>query len=210
MAVNSWDEVARRVVRPSPAAMAETAQAVIGAQLERIAPQSDAKPKAAQAERTSAAESFLPSSVTAVLSGGQGLAQAAQSIVPGGGSRGGGGILSTIAGGFGVGPIISGLIHLFGGGGKPEPPPLVRFELPEAVSRVESAGVPGGSVAEVSYGQNGLPRAVGGGQATQQPITVNVQAMDSKSFLDHSEDIARAVRDAMLYSHSLNDVVTEL
>lgn len=41
-------------------------------------------------------------------------------------------------------------------------------------------------------------------------ITVNVQAMDSQSFLDRREDIARAVREAMLQSHSLNDIVSEL
>jgi hypothetical protein len=34
--------------------------------------------------------------------------------------------------------------------------------------------------------------------------------MDSRSFLDHSDDIARAVRDAMLNMHALNDVVSEL
>jgi hypothetical protein len=41
-------------------------------------------------------------------------------------------------------------------------------------------------------------------------ITVQVNAIDSRSFLDHSEDIARAVRDAMLHSHALNDVVNDL
>jgi len=34
--------------------------------------------------------------------------------------------------------------------------------------------------------------------------------MDSKSFLDHSNEIANAVREAILNSHSLNDVVLEL
>ncbi len=48
----------------------------------------------------------------------------------------------------------------------------------------------------------------GGGAAAQ--ITVQVQAMDSRSFLDHSEDIAQAVRQAMLNSHGINDVITEL
>ncbi|MCL5746621.1 MAG: hypothetical protein M1541_22270 [Acidobacteria bacterium] len=48
-----------------------------------------------------------------------------------------------------------------------------------------------------------------GGTTTPQ-ITVQVQAMDSRSFLDHSEDIARAVRQAMLSSHGINDVITEL
>jgi hypothetical protein len=34
--------------------------------------------------------------------------------------------------------------------------------------------------------------------------------MDSRSFLDHSHDIASAVREAMLNMHSLNDVVNDL
>jgi hypothetical protein len=34
--------------------------------------------------------------------------------------------------------------------------------------------------------------------------------MDSQSFLDHSQEIARAVREAMLNTSSLNDVVSEL
>ncbi len=34
--------------------------------------------------------------------------------------------------------------------------------------------------------------------------------MDSRSFLDHSDDIAQAVRQAMLNMNSLNDVVTSL
>lgn len=41
-------------------------------------------------------------------------------------------------------------------------------------------------------------------------ITVNVQAMDSRSFLDRSQDIAQAVREAMLNMHSINDVVNDL
>jgi hypothetical protein len=49
-----------------------------------------------------------------------------------------------------------------------------------------------------------------GGTSMAPQITVQVQAMDSRSFLDHSEDIARAVREAMLNSHGINDVITEL
>jgi hypothetical protein len=45
--------------------------------------------------------------------------------------------------------------------------------------------------------------------ATTQ-ITVQVQAMDSRSFLDHSNDIALAVRQAMLQSSVLNDVIREV
>ena len=51
------------------------------------------------------------------------------------------------------------------------------------------------------------------GQALQNAapqITVQVQAMDSRSFLDHSHDIAQAVREAMLNMHALNDVINDL
>ena len=41
-------------------------------------------------------------------------------------------------------------------------------------------------------------------------ITVNVQAMDARSFMDRSSDIALAVRDAMLNLNAINDVVNEL
>jgi hypothetical protein len=34
--------------------------------------------------------------------------------------------------------------------------------------------------------------------------------MDSQSFMDHSDEIASAVKAAILSSHSLNDVLAEL
>ena len=43
-----------------------------------------------------------------------------------------------------------------------------------------------------------------------QSILVQVQAMDSQSFMDHSNDIAQAVRQAMLNLHSVNDVIADL
>ena len=43
-----------------------------------------------------------------------------------------------------------------------------------------------------------------------QSILVQVQAMDSQSFMDHSQQIAQAVRQAMLNLNSLNDVITDL
>ena len=47
------------------------------------------------------------------------------------------------------------------------------------------------------------------GHSAPAQITVQVQAMDSQSFLDHSADIAMAVRQAMLESSVLNDVIRE-
>jgi hypothetical protein len=49
-----------------------------------------------------------------------------------------------------------------------------------------------------------------GGNGSAPQITVNVQAMDARSFLDRSSDIAAAVREAMLNLSSINDVVNEL
>jgi hypothetical protein len=111
--------------------------------------------------------------------------------------------------GFGLSPLISGLVSLFGGGGSSEPPPpLTPFVLPAAVQA--TAGIseanPGTAFA-VDSSQGGTPRAVTG-PAPQ--ITVQVQAMDSQSFLDHSNEIALAVRQAMLESSVLNDVIREV
>ena len=41
-------------------------------------------------------------------------------------------------------------------------------------------------------------------------VQIQVNAIDSKSFLDHSDAIAEAVRQALLNSHSLGDVIAEL
>jgi hypothetical protein len=121
-----------------------------------------------------------------------------------------GGVANTLLGGGLLGPIASGLMSLFGGGGKAEvPPPLVRFALPAAVN--VDAGVRGASVSTVDYGQSDRPRAsVSGQQAAAPQVVVNVRALDSRSFLDHSGEIASAVRRAILESSSLNDVIGDM
>lgn len=59
--------------------------------------------------------------------------------------------------------------------------------------------------------QDGQARGQQPGNVPAAPqITVNVQAMDAQSFLDRSNDIAQAVRSAMLTMNSINDVVNEL
>ena len=106
-------------------------------------------------------------------------------------------------------PLVSGLIKLFRHKSEPAPQPLPVYTPPERV-RLDAAltGPMQDGLAPVDYGQDGLPRRSAGVYAPQ--ITVQVQALDSRSFLDHSDDIARAVRQAMLNMHSLNDVVGEL
>jgi hypothetical protein len=121
-------------------------------------------------------------------------------------NRGGGGLgwLSSIN------PLL-GLLKLFGGRSKTEEVDLPRYERPPRQNYT------GG----ISDGRGWAPRAIDYGAGwqmrTAEPdspaagaqITVNVQAMDSRSFLDHREDIAAAVRQALLESHSLSDVIGE-
>jgi hypothetical protein len=121
-------------------------------------------------------------------------------------------LLDVFGTGLGLSPLISGIASLLGGGGSnPAPDPLVKFALPPSIQ--VSAGVSeSGRVAfAVDNPQGGLPRPVPMPTPVASPtqITVQVQAMDSKSFLDHSGDIAMAVRQAMLESSVLNDVVRE-
>jgi hypothetical protein len=104
--------------------------------------------------------------------------------------------------------LIGGLLSLFGGGGQTLAVPSP-FVLPSPVQ--SSAGLTAsapGQVVPVSYGDTGQPRAQS--VAASQQVTVQVNAMDSQSFLDHSDDIANAVKQAILNSNSLNDVISSL
>jgi hypothetical protein len=104
-------------------------------------------------------------------------------------------------------PILGGLLSLFGGGGQTVAAPAP-FMLPSPVQSEAglTASAPG-QVVPVSYGQTGQPR----GQSASSPqVTIQVNAIDSQSFLDHSDDIAMAVKQAILNSSSLNDALNEL
>jgi hypothetical protein len=115
----------------------------------------------------------------------------------------------------GVGPIAAGLMAIFGGGSDEKPVVTMPFELPSSLAMNAGLGS-NRQMEEVMYGADGVPRAVAPESrrnttdASVPPIQINVSAMDSRSFLDHSDDIARAVREAMLHSHSLNDVISEI
>ena|SRR5260370_510072 len=121
------------------------------------------------------------------------------------------GAASLLGGGSILSPILNGILSLFGGGSSPTVAPLTQFQLPRPLQF--QGGIDGGTpgITGVDYGQNGQARPIA---PTQTPaasqVTVHINAMDSQSFLDHSEDIARAVREAMLHSNSLNDIVADL
>lgn len=138
----------------------------------------------------------------------------------GGGGSVAGDVLKTVGLVTGVGPIVTGLLKLFGGGGSDTPPPaLTPYQMPARLS-VE-AGISGDrSLSEVSYAQGGIARSAApaaapsasnvSGSPSGASIQIQVNAMDSRSFMDHSDDIAAAVRSAMLRSNSVNDVISEL
>jgi hypothetical protein len=137
-------------------------------------------------------------------------------------------VSSIFGGGLGAIPLVSGLLDLFGGGSS-EPPPLEKYVKPDQLN-FTGADTPDG-VEDADYDQYGMPRlytdatsgstsqtgslngapapSAGGGGAGS-PINVTIQALDSQSFLDRSSDIAQAVRQAMLNSGAINDVVNDL
>jgi hypothetical protein len=138
---------------------------------------------------------------------------ASQASSSGSSSSGGsvaGTVLSVLGTGLGLSPLISGVARLFGGGGgNSAPPPLVKFALPDSVNVNAGVSSAFNGAFAVDAAQGNLPRPVVQPQAAAPQITVQVQAMDRRSFLDHSNDIALAVRQAMLESNVLNDVVRE-
>jgi hypothetical protein len=126
-------------------------------------------------------------------------------------------VLGVFKSGLGFSPLVKGIFSLFGGGDDTAAPqPLVKYALPPSVG-FQAAEV-GGQVVSADYDQTGGARgyrtaqavAVGGGGQQAAQITVNVSAMDARSFMDRSGEIAAAVREAMLNLNSINDVVSEL
>lgn len=124
-----------------------------------------------------------------------------------------GGTVESIASSFlggglsSLSPLLGGLLSLFGGGQTLAAP--LPYMLPLSVQ--SQAGVTAsapGQVAPVSYGETGQPR--GQSANTSPQVTIQVNAMDSQSFLDHSDEIAMAVKRAILNSSSLNDVISGL
>lgn len=119
-----------------------------------------------------------------------------------------------LGGAFGLAPLFKGIFDLFGGSQSPAVQPLVPFNLPPSIQYAGGTSAQGG-VVPVDYGQGGQSRPLNSGAQTGSSqagptVQINVSAMDSRSFLDHSDDIARAVRQAMLQSSSLNDVIADL
>jgi hypothetical protein len=126
-------------------------------------------------------------------------------------SGGGGGLSGFLTGGFGLAGLGLKIAGLFGKS-KPEPAVFSNFELPPSLA-VEAANTNSilGGFPQFDRGQGGeLRRFRGESSGAPTQVVVNVNALDTQSFLDRSSDIARAVRDAMLHMHPINDMIGEL
>jgi len=141
--------------------------------------------------------------VTQNTSSRSGGGSSAASTIEGAASSFLGGGLSSLS------PLIGGLLSLIGGGGGQTLAVPAPFMLPLPIQ--STAGVTAnapGQITPVSYGETGQPRAQSADNSPQ--VTIQVNAMDSQSFLDHSNDIAMAVKKAILSSSSLNDVIAAI
>lgn len=129
----------------------------------------------------------------------------------GSGSSLGGKVASTASHALGslnvLSPIVSGLLSLFGNhAAAPAPLPVYAPPAPVAIDAVLRAGTPSAAVTAAAP----TPAAPAQQPAYAPQIIVNVSAMDSRSFMDRSGDIASAVREAMLNNHPINGVISDL
>ncbi|MDX2267840.1 MAG: hypothetical protein NW208_07030 [Bryobacter sp.] len=113
-------------------------------------------------------------------------------------------ILSSIF----LGPLWRGLFSLFGGGDEPQAPVLQPFIPPAPATTQLAAGASAdGTAREVSTDAQGRLRNV---EPAPANVSISIQALDARSLLDRSDDLASAVRQAMLSNHPINDSLTEL
>jgi hypothetical protein len=123
------------------------------------------------------------------------------------------GIGSALEGGLssfaGLGGLVSDIAKLFGGSSKAAPPPLALFSLPESIQQTfyvtenRSGSQAGKEVSEgaLSNGQSALYTSGG--------LTSNASGASSLAQTDSSA-IAQAVKNALLTSSSLSDIIAEI
>jgi len=138
----------------------------------------------------------------------------------GGGSEsfdgGSGGFLGSLLGGFGsllgLGSMASSLFNLFSA--STSQPALKPYRAPfsQSLEVADSGNVLDG-LPLVDSSADGTPRSYNGNQGTAaaQPmqVTVNVSAIDSRSFQDYAPQLADAVRQAMLNMNPINQMIRE-
>jgi hypothetical protein len=122
---------------------------------------------------------------------------------------------SSVLGGFGLlSPLISGIASLFHHSSTPAPLPIYTPPSPVAINATLNSATPNSTASGTTTGAATTGQAQSAVTSSQTApaaqVTVNVNAMDSQSFMDRSNDIANAVREAMLNMHPINGVVASL
>lgn len=164
------------------------------------APSSLVRSVAGLVEIPSGGDAGLPAAAVSGLAGvlGSGLGDERRGEVAGAAARGG--LIPML-----LGAILRGSDDR----GEDVATAAVRFAMPAPV-HAEAVSI-GDRIVPADYGANALPRELGpaSSERSATPVVIQIQALDSRSILDRSSDIAAAVRDAMLHSHALNDLIRE-
>ena len=117
-----------------------------------------------------------------------------------------GGISSALGGGLkdigGIASIVSGFLSLFRGG-KEAPPPLVHFEAPAPQNRTVFLG---SATGPAQWSESGTPAH----SSSSKRIYASGQELNVQSLQYQSLQIAQAVKQALLHSSSLSDVIAEI
>lgn len=107
-----------------------------------------------------------------------------------------------------LGPLWRGVFSLFRHRADEAAPVLTKYPFPEDTRTDVSAGLrSNGDNNVASYDALGLTR-----QAPASPTTIHISinALDARSILDRSDDIAAALKQAMLSNHEINDNLSEI
>ena len=121
-----------------------------------------------------------------------------------------GGAASALGNGLGIGGIgslISGIFNLFGGGSKQALPALVRFQLP--ASQTETAYI-GSQSRLVLQGAASQQSTKSSSQPIYGPSGSKKSSIASSAVTYDATAITQAVKQALLNSSSLNDVIAEI
>lgn len=107
-----------------------------------------------------------------------------------------------------LGPIWKGLFSLFNRSTEEQPAPPARFSFPQDIRTDLNATLRGdGQNAGIRSDAFGLSQATPPASAS---INISIQALDARSILDRSDDIAAALKQAMLSNHDINDNLNEI
>ena len=107
-----------------------------------------------------------------------------------------------------INPILGGILSLFGGGDDTAPATLLPYVARPSQSYTAGFGETNAGIQlPIQRDELGVARGNAGGS---QGVVVQVQAMDSQSFMDHAPEIAQAVKQALLESNGLASVIQEI